>query len=314
MTSDLRPTIHTESTPREFHPMIATAPTREPYSPAPTRSDTTELVRVEIGGSGFALPLAAIATILSPSAMAANDDPIWAGSVTSRNGEIPIADARAIFGLSAPSSDDPRLLILRGSPPTGLLVDAIHGTATVPAGDIEWLSPLFGPVERLLTRAIAWTSDGSLDLLIDIPALRQHLHTGESDTTSAATAVIATSFEQPPTGDRLEVALDNSDRRWLIPIGWVRHISAPRPPAHLPRTSPAIKGFLSWRREPLPLIDTARALGLPPTAPTTQIVLGPAQQPDSALLALTVTSVLGVAAPNSDATPLDIAELVQQLA
>jgi chemotaxis signal transduction protein len=294
--------------------MIATAPVRAPYEPAPTRPDTNELVRVEIGGTGFALPLAAIATILSPTAMSANDDPIWAGSVTSRNGEIPIADARAIFGISTPTSGDQRLLILRGSPPTGLLVDAIHGTATVPAGDIEWLSPLFGPVERLLTRAVAWTSDGALDLLIDIPALRHYLHTGENDTTSAATAAIAAGFEQPPTGDRLEVALDHSDRRWLIPISWVRHISAPRPPARLPRTSPAIPGFLSWRREPLPLIDTARALGLPPTTPTTLLVLGPVHQPDAALLALTITSVLGVAAPDSDATPLDIAELVRRLA
>jgi chemotaxis signal transduction protein len=294
--------------------MIATAPSRAALAPPTTRPDTTDIVRVEISGVGFALPLAAIATILSPSAMTASDPGSnWAGTVPSRGGEIPIADGRTIFGIDTPATSDQRLLILRGSPATGLLVDAIHGTTMLHAGDIEWLSPLFGPVEQLLTQAVAWQPDGALDLVIDVPALRRHLHSGASLSPALATASITALFEQPPPGDRLELRLDDSDRRWLLPIDYVRHISDPRPPARLPRTSDVILGLLSWRREPIPLIDTARALSLPPTIPTTLIVIGPASRPDDALLALTITAVTGVAPTDSTAPMLDLAEVVRCL-
>lgn len=292
--------------------MIATAPPRSTLAPSPARPDTTDIVRVEIGGLGFALPLSAIATILSPSAMIARDDDSdWAGYVPSRSGEIPIAGGRAVFDLDGPIASSRRLLILRGSPATGLLVDAILGTTTIPAGDIAWLSPLFGPVERLLTQAVAWHSDGALDLVIDVPALRRHLHLGADGTVTGATAFIAALFAQTPPGDRLEIRLDDSDRRWLLPIAWVRHISDPRPPARLPRANSTILGLLAWRRDPILLIDTARALDLPPTTPTTLIVLGPDAQPNDALLALTVTAVAGVAPNDSTAPLLDLAEVVR---
>jgi chemotaxis signal transduction protein len=294
--------------------MIATAPSRTTLAPSPALPDTTDIIRVEIGGVGFALPLAAIATILSPSAMTATDHTTgWAGTVPSRGGEIPIADGRTIFGLDGPTASDQRLLILRGSPPTGLLVNAIHGTTTLDAGDFEWLSPLFGPVARLLTQAVAWQTDGALDLVIDVPSLRHHLHTGPASEPSSATASIASTFQHTPPGDRLELRLDDSDRRWLLPIDYVRHISDPRPPARLPRTSPTILGLLAWRREPIPLIDTARALALPESTPTTLIVIGPATQPDDALLALTITAVTGVAPTDSTAPLLDLAEVVRRL-
>jgi len=293
--------------------MIATTPPHPSLSPPPSHSETTDIVRVEIGGVGFALPLAAIATILSPSAMIAREDAVWSGFVPSRNGEIPIADGRSVFGLDASGSSNQHLLILRGSPATGLLVDAIHATNTIPASDIAWLSPLFGPVERLLTQAVAWSNDNALDLVIDIPALRRHLHSGVDEHASGATASIAALFEHTPPGERLELRLDDSDRTWLLPIAYVRHISDPRPPAHLPRANPAVLGLLAWHREPIPLIDTARALKLPPTTPTTLIVVGPESQPDDALLVLTIVGVLGVAPPNSTAEILDLAEIVRRL-
>lgn len=294
--------------------MIATTPYRSALAPSPSRPDTTDVIRVEIGGDGFALPLAAIATILSPSAMTTSDtDTGWAGTVPSRGGEIPIAAGRTIFNLDTPATSDQRLLILRGSPATGLLVDTIHGTTTLQAGDIEWLSPLFGPVERLLTQAVAWQTDGALDLVIDVPALRRHLHTGPASNASSATTSIASVFQHTPPGDRLELRLDDSDNRWLLPIDHVRHISDPRPPARLPRTTPTILGLLAWRREPIPLIDTARTLGLPASTPTTLIVIGPASQPDDALLALTITTVTGVAPSDSTAPILDLAEVVRRL-
>ncbi|HYI14435.1 MAG TPA: chemotaxis protein CheW [Thermomicrobiales bacterium] len=294
--------------------MIATAPTRSTLAPSPTRPDTTDIIRVEIGGVGFALPLAAIATILSPSAMTATDPATgWAGTVPSRGGEIPIADGRTIFDLDGPATGDQRLLILRGSPATGLLVDTIHGTTTLPAGDIEWLSPLFGPVDHLLTQAVAWQIDGALDLVIDVPALRRHLHTGPDAAPSGATAATAALFTAPPSGDCLELRLDDSANRWLLPIDYVRHISDPRPPARLPRTSPTILGLLAWRREPIPLIDTAHALDLPESTPATLIVIGPPSQPDDALLALTITAVTGVAPADSTAPLLDLPEVVRRL-
>jgi chemotaxis signal transduction protein len=295
--------------------MIATTPPRSTRSRSSSPPDTTDIIRVEIGGVGFALPLAAIATILSPSAMTASTPGSnWAGTVPSRGGEIPIAHGRTIFDLGTPTTSDQRLLILRGSPATGLLVDTIHGTTTLPAGDIEWLSPLFGPADHLLTQAVAWHTDGALDLVIDVPALRRHLHTGPTSQPSSPTASIASVFNHTQPGDRLELRLDDSDNRWLLPIDYVRHISDPRPPARLPRTSPTILGALAWRREPIPLIDTAHALSLPPTAPTTLIVIGPASQPDDALMALTITAVTGVAAPGSTAPIIDLAEVVRRLA
>ncbi len=294
--------------------MIVTARPRSSLAPSPARSETTDIVRVEIGGVGFALPLAAIATILSPSTMTAADSMTgWAGIVPSRSGEIPIADGRTIFGLDGPTTSDQRLLILRGSPATGLLVDTIHGATTVPSGDIEWLSPLFGPVEQLLTQSVAWNADGALDLVIDIPALRRHLHTSSDQTPLPASAAIAALFNHTPPGDRLELRLDDSDNRWLLPIDYVRHISEPRSPARLPRTSPTMLGLLSWRRGPIPRLDTARSLSLPESTPTTLIVIGPASQPDDALLALTITAVAGVALTIT-APMLDLAELVRRLA
>jgi chemotaxis signal transduction protein len=294
--------------------MIATAATRPAFTPPPARPDTADIVRIEIAGLGFALPLAAIATILSPSAMIARDDDAgWAGFVPSRGGEIPIADGRSVFDLAGPPPSERRLLILRGSPATGLLVDAIHGTTAIPSGDISWLSPLFGPVERLLTQSVAWGSGGTLDLVIDVPALRRHLHLGTDHMTSSATAQIAAIFATTPPGDRLEVRLDDSDRRWMLPIAWVRHISDPRPPARLPHADPSILGLLAWRRDPIPLIDTARALDLTPTTPTTLIVLGPESQPDDALLALTVRGIAGVSSPDTDAESLDLQRLVDRL-
>ncbi len=294
--------------------MLATAPPRTALPSPTSRPETTDIIRVEIGGVGFALPLAAIATILSPSAMTTSGSgQSWAGAVLSRGGEIPIADGRTIFELDGPTIDDQRLLILRGSPATGLLVDAIYGTTTLPASDIEWLSPLFGSVDRLLTHAVAWQTDGALDLVIDIPALRRHLHAKPDETPSGATAATAALFATPPIGDCLELRLDASDRTWLLPIDYVRHISDPRPPARLPRTTPTILGLLAWRREPIPLIDTAHALGLPESTPTTLIVIGPASQPDDALLALTITAVIGVAPTGSTAPLLDLAEVVRRL-
>ncbi len=295
--------------------MIATAPPRSALSPSPSLPTTTDIVHVEIGGVGFALPLAAVATILSPSAMVARegDGTAWAGAVASRSGEIPVADGRVVFGLDTPGSSNQRLLILRGSPATGLLVDAIHGTSTIPTGDIAWLSPLFGPVARLLTQAVAWSNDGALDLVIDIPALRRHLHLGADEHASGATASIAALFDYPSAGDRLEVRINDSDRSWLLPIGYVRHISDLRLPARLPRANPAVLGLLAWRREPIPLIDNALALKLPPTTPTTLIVVGPESQPDDALLVLMIAGVLGVAPPESTAEMLDLAEIVRRL-
>jgi chemotaxis signal transduction protein len=292
--------------------MIATAPARQ--SPlAATAPDTIELVRIQIGETGFALPLAAIATILSPSAMtSAEYGSVWAGSVPSRSGEIPIASGRSIFDIDGHASNQQRLLILRGAPATGLLVDAIHGTSTIPTADIAWLSPLFGPVERLLVQSVAWGQDGALDLVIDVPALRRHLH-GPSDNPSNATDAIASLFANPPAGDRLEIQLDDSATRWLLPIDYVRHISDPRPPAHLPRTSESILGLLAWRREPIPLIDTACALGLQPSDPATLIVIGPESQPDEALFALTIANVAGVAAADSTSALLDLGEVVRRL-
>lgn len=294
--------------------MIASTLPRPAFSLPQAQPETIEVIRVEVGGLGFAVPLAAIATILSPSALIARDDgETWLGVVPARSGEIPIANLRAVFDLPGTASDRQRLLILRGSPPTGLLVDAVHGTSRLAPDDIEWLSPLFGPVEQILTQSVAWQPDGALDILIDVPALRGHLHRASAVTVPPATAAIADSFRHLPPGDRLEVRLDASDRCWHLPIAYVRHISDLRSPARLPRTSPAILGLLAWRREPIPLIDTARALSLPPTTPTTLLVLGPESSPDAAHLALTATTVLGVAPPESEADLLDIAEIVRQL-
>ncbi len=298
---------------RETRSMIATAPGQAMNPVSPARPETIDIIRVEIGGIGFALPLSSIATILAPSAMAKrNDDTNWVGFVPSRGGDIPVANGRTVFGLGNANTSDRRLLILRGTPATGLLVDAIHGTNTITTGDIEWLSPLFGPVERLLTQAVIWNTDGALDLIIDIPALRRHLHVGV-DTSSSTSGSVATLFDHAPPGDRLEVRLDNSDRSWLLSIAYVRHISGPRPPARLPLANSAILGLLAWRREPIPLIDTARLLDLPPTTPTTLIVVGPASQPDGALLALTVTDITGVATPYSDAETIDLVGIVRRL-
>lgn len=293
--------------------MIATASPRQSSLVDRARTDTTDIVRVQIGDTSFALPLSAIATILSPLAMTTSDDPSWAGTVPSRGGQIPIASGRTIFGLTGHESNQQRLLVLRGAPATGLMVDAIHGTTTVATGDIAWLSPLFGPVEQLLVQSVAWGHDGTLDLIIDVPALRRHLHGDARFATSNATDAIAAQFADTPTGDRLELQIDDSDRRYQLPISYVRHISDPRPPAHLPRTSDTILGLLAWRRDPIPLIDTARALGLPPSEPTTLIVVGPDPRPDEALFALTIANVAGVAQHDATSALLDLGEIVRRL-
>jgi|GEM_PF-5652680 len=294
--------------------MIATAPIRQASVAGSSDADTLEVVRVDIGDTGFALPLSAIATILSPLAMTpGSSDTHWTGTVPSRSGEIPIANGRTIFGIDGPASNQQRLLVLRGAPATGLLVDAIHGTTTVPTSDIAWLSPLFGPVEHLLVQSIAWGHDGTLDLVIDVPALRRHLHIGPNDIPHSATDAITSLFAHTPPGDRLELQIDDSATRYQLPIAYVRHISDPRPPAHLPRTTDTILGLLSWRREPIPLIDTARALGLPQTAPSTLIVIGPDSRPDEALFALTIANVAGVAPSGATSALLDLGEIVRRL-
>jgi chemotaxis signal transduction protein len=298
---------------------MAMTVTRPSAATTSLRPDTFEMARVVIGEVGFALPLAAIATILPLTALAWRENGgVWAGDLAVRGGSIPVADGRVVFGFDRATTSGRQALILRGNPATGLLVDGVVGTATVPAGAVEWLSPLFGSPERLLTQAIVGASDGRLDLAIDLPALRRFLHAGEDSVSSTLTAPIEEVFESLPPGEQIEARLDASNRRWLLPVSCVRHISEPRAPAPLPRAGAAILGILAWRRRPIPLVDTTIALDLPPAEPGAIVVIGPPARPglpiDDALLALSLNAIFGVAPPDTTAEQLDLANLIRRLA
>jgi chemotaxis signal transduction protein len=300
-----------------------------------------ELVRLSIGGTGFALPLAAVAAVLEPPAMIASEAAAhgpWVGQIPSRLGSIPVASGHDLFGGRADSAVAGKIVVIRRSIPFALHVDEVLGSASVDNGAIFALPPTCGATDRLLTRAAGWMSDDQIDLLIDEWALEAELMGGWSvdldQTREPAARHDLAAGGMDDAGDDwnrwVEVELSSATPPLALPANYVRHIADHRVPASLPRANRAVLGLLAWQRHPIPLVDLARVLGLGRTSsPGMAIVVGPPMSPEAAappFVALSVSRVRGLILTTASASgnlltsdgrtlpTIDLPRLVDELA
>ncbi|HEX2282784.1 MAG TPA: chemotaxis protein CheW, partial [Thermomicrobiales bacterium] len=88
-----------------------------------------DLVRFRIGEVRYVLPVNTVAAILDLPAIDMSDqgDERWMGVIRSHQGVIRVADGAGLLGRPARRPLTAKVLVLRSTPPVGMVVDEVFG-------------------------------------------------------------------------------------------------------------------------------------------------------------------------------------------
>lgn len=229
------------------------------------------LVRLDIGGLRYAIDLQHVAAVMDMATMTALPEPdgVWVGTIPSNRGEIQVASGAAVFGSDA-STTGPgsRIVVLRGRTPLAVVVDQVLSSRSIDPEELFSFSDVLDAGRRLLVKAIVWGEDGGVEYMLDPVAIVDELVArdivedgGERASTDGNRATeMARRYAAADGGQVLEVSLVGSEKRWALPVGVIRHVANSPQPQPLPRAPHGVTGLLSWRRQPIPVIDPAFVL------------------------------------------------------
>lgn len=293
--------------------MVTQAIAPDYISAAATRVDAPgarlTLVRMEIGGLRFVVPLADVAAVIEPTAMERQDDDaggVWIGRIASRQGVIAVASGPRLLRVGSGDERPGRLAILRARQPVGLAVDRVLGARTVDRDQILSLPETVAALRAVPVSGAIWSEDDELEVLLDVDALLSELESDPNGNRQPERFIH--SYRQKIVGRyggvdyrrALEVRFEGSAERWLLPMSTVRLVTDAPEPHPLPRSPERIAGLLSWRRGPIPVIDPTYQLRIPrPVGQAARLVVigepaaigAPSQEADAALL---VSAVAGI--------------------
>lgn len=320
---------------------VASRPQIQARSVQPTPvSAVDRLVRFEIGGDLFALPLEQVAEIVALGVASATAPRGWVGTLIRSERPVPIGDLAFLLGVSpaVPRRHDTRAIILRGVADEitfGLTVDAVPAVIAAAGASVQPLPPV---AQRAATSLVSGSVvlDGILLLVLDLAAIRERLAAGLTRAEDGRITELRALTRRPveshrslagrvgrstalPVGDLQALALapieaaDGGDGFVpALPIGWVQEvlpIAASRRLPHMPAT---LVGLIERRGRALPVIDLAQRLtGIPGDSNTPRqrllIVGQPGAEPLGALLVPGVRGLhtLTTAARDSIAPPSD---------
>jgi chemotaxis signal transduction protein len=165
------------------------------------------------------------------------------------------------------------------APPYGLWVDAAEGVRDVPLSLLRLLPAPAADRRSTFPRVVLWEDGLALEVAIGaVPLLARGATanaadpTDSTDSNPAPSAAGAPHFDVPSLdasslGRLVVFALPGGGAlRFALPAAQVVEVApCPRPPAlrPLPGAPASLLGLLAWRGEPLPVLDLARAVGLP---------------------------------------------------
>lgn len=258
-------------------------------------SKVGRLVRCQVGGDQFALPLERVAEVVGLGSATATAPRGWVGTLVRNERPVPIGDLAFLLGLPplSTSRHDARAVILRGGVDDvlfGVTVETVPTVST--SGDIP-LQPL-----PLLARSTATgLVQGSIVLgdellfILDADTIRERLAAGITRADDGRITELRSlprrngdpgrpfveqtrPHPQLPAAElqvllltRMETADGGSGFAPAIPMAWVHEVRAYVAPRPLPHAPASLAGLMIWRERALPVIDlTQRLTGIPSTA------------------------------------------------
>lgn len=259
---------------------------------------STTLVRFELLDSVFAVDLAQIGSVVEAAIVEwsrSDEDPSIVGAIRAGDRSIPIRRPEGAGDEPIDAASN-KVIVLRGNPAQGVLVDRILPSRTVNESDIVPIPDLM--VSRIGNTAVGgvvWASADDVELLFDVDAMRDH--DSKLDMETQRRVRVSQRYGKLDHTHSLEVRIGDRDVRWSIPMSVIRHIADYRPPLVIPNARSDVRGMLSWQKHPIPLIDPTELLGVPEgvgSGPKV-IVIGPPNAPSEvADCAILVTWVHGL--------------------
>jgi chemotaxis signal transduction protein len=281
-----------------------------PGDEEPAAGSPVELICLTIGGVTFALPLAVVEAVLESAVMqpgGAEDG--WIGVIPTAVGRIPVVEGGRLFGLD-PSAAPDKLVVCRGESPWAISVDDIRGSVRVAGTAIQQFPVTCGATDQLLLSGMVTVAEDEIALLM-APGALQRAALGQPDRRRgdrlfSSLSALTHAFAAADYSQVVELLLHDDERAWAVPLACVRHIADYRRPQLLPRTHNAVRGLLTWRDRPIPLV-VPEWEHTPAGATGPLVVVGPPAQDqtdDTALAALLVRSVAGIRSAVEQEGPL----------
>lgn len=316
--------------------MIALAASPYPHTrqeqPAAV-SRVGRLVRFEIGGDLFALPLEEVAEIVGLGVASATAPRGWVGTLVRDERPVPIGDLGFLLGLPATAArrHEMRALILRGATGTitfGVTVDAVPAVIDASGIGLQQLPTI---ARRMASRLVAGSVviDDTLILVLDRAAIRERLLAGltrdDADRITElralprplaevrrADAITPAGQPAPLPGEMralvltpIEAADGGDSFAPALPMEWVQEVRSFSAARRIPLAPPTLAGLLMRQGRALPVLDLTRGLtGIPgdERAPRRRLLI--VGQPGEAPLgALLVSGVRGLRTLTVDPAP-----------
>jgi chemotaxis signal transduction protein len=296
-------TVVSQAFAPEFINPAPVAATRRPSG------DLVSLVRLEIGGVRYVVPLASVAAVIEPTSMEPiSDDPtgMWIGRVRSQQGAISVASGTTLLRSGDAAPRPGRIAILRAEFPVGLAVDRVLSSRVVASEEILRFPDVAAVLKSVPVTGAVWDEDNELELLLDVENLLAELdddlatHTASGRLQRASHLLVMERYGDIDYRRALEVRFDASEERWVIPMAAVRLIADSPRPHPLPRAPKHLAGLVSWQRSPIPVIDPTYRLDIarPVSRPARLVVVGEpisvGGTSESADAAILVSGVAGI--------------------
>lgn len=204
-----------------------------------------------------------------------------AGLASHRGQVLPVLSLGEALGMDA--GEGGRVIVLRGAPGLGLIVDAVTGFAAqdqIAADDLIEGPSGTGALDALMQRAFEGVA---------APPRREMVRPAQRTKTDSAGAQIKL------------LSLKIGDQRYALPLAdVVQVLTAPQSLVSLPRTDDAMLGVFSWRDDLIPAVSARVLLGLAPKLATSsdRVVV---TKIGAALLGLVVDNVDAVIATGPEA-------------
>lgn len=237
--------------------------------PAPTTADLREYLTFRIGDQSYALAAEAVGEVIRspPVARVPHGPPGLLGIANLRGAVLPVASLRGLLG--APSSvpgSSARVLVLSGSTPLGLAVDAVEALVSIEADAIETDQVMMSaqPGERL-SGAFRTGKDQPLTKVLDLEALLLGAFPPQSKGRQTAGLNISPHVDEAREVEapRL-VVFDVAGQVYGLYLSVVREVIAlPKEIVLAPRSEALVVGVCDHRGGLLPLFSLRGLLGLP---------------------------------------------------
>lgn len=306
------------------------------FPETPRASLAGRLVRCQVGGRPFALPLERVVEVVALGTATATAPRGWIGTLLRNERPVPIGDLAFLLGLppAQVARRDVRAMILRGAagnPPFGVTVETVPKVLDIGEARPEPMPPSAWRGAGELVRG-SLVYDDALLLLLDADAIIARLAGGVTrapDGRISELRALPRRFggESGTVGDgrprllrtpardlpallvtRTETADGGSGFVPAVPMTWIQEVRPWEEPRPLPHAPAALIGLATWRGRTLPVVDLVQRLtGIPSTTlgagKRRLLIVGP--QGQAPLGALLVPGVLGlrtlVADPPGDA-------------